>query len=82
MPFLSPVACPMQKDTRQLFRVGLGLFLSGAFAAAVTVGTGLSRQGPHSNSGWLALMVAIACLPLGTLVLALALAKLLGSRKR
>jgi len=74
----------MHRDTRQLFRIGVFLFLSGVVAAvwALTLGGGISRQGPHSNSGWLALMVAMGCLPLGTLTLALALAKLLGHRKR
>ena len=74
----------MQRDTRQLFRIGLFLFLSGALAAvlALTVCGGIGRQGPHSNSGWMALMVAMGCLPLGTLTLALAVAKLLGHRKR
>jgi hypothetical protein len=74
----------MQPDTRQLLRIGLYLFLTGAAAAvfALTVGGGLSRQGPHTNSGWLALMVAMGCLPLGTLTLALALAKLAVRRKR
>jgi hypothetical protein len=74
----------MQRDTRQLFRTGLVLFLSGALAAvlALIVGGGIGHQGPRSNFGWLALMVAMGCLPLGTLTLALALAKLLGGRKR
>ncbi|MGP8260826.1 MAG: hypothetical protein ACLQM6_12840 [Acidobacteriaceae bacterium] len=74
----------MQRDTRQLFRTGLGLFLTGVVAAvlALTLGGGMSRQGPHSNAGWLALMVAMGCLPLGTLTLALALAKLIGERKK
>jgi len=73
----------MQTDTRQLIRTGLAIFLTGVLAAviALTVGGGLSRQGPHSNTGWLALMVAMGCLPLGTLTLALALAKLIGKRK-
>ena len=74
----------MRRDTRQLFRAGLAIFLTGVVAAvlALTVGGGISRQGPHSNSGWLALMVAMGCLPLGTLTLALALAKLVGERKK
>jgi hypothetical protein len=74
----------MQPDTRQLFRIGLFLFLSGVVAAllALTVCGGIGRQGPHTNSGWMALMVAMGCLPLGTLTLALALAKLIGNRKR
>jgi len=74
----------MHRDTRQLFRIGVFLFLSGVVAAvwALTLGGGISRQGPHSNSGWLALMVAMGCLPLGTLALALALAKLVGKRRK
>jgi hypothetical protein len=74
----------MHRDTRQLFRIGVFLFLSGVVAAvwALTLGGGISRQGPHSNSGWLALMVAMGCLPLGMLTLVLALAKLVGDRKR
>ncbi len=74
----------MQRDTRQLLRAGLAIFLSGAVAAvfALTVGGGISRQGPHSNSGWLALMIAMGCLPLGTLTLVLALAKLVGKKRK
>ncbi len=74
----------MHQDTRQLFRAGLAIFLTGVLAAvwALTIGGGISRQGPHTNSGWLALMVAMGCLPLGTMTLALALAKLVGKRKR
>jgi len=74
----------MQRDTRQLLRTGLALFLTGAVAAllALTVFGGITRQGPHTNSGWLALMVAMGCLPTGTLTLALAIAKLIGDRKK
>ena len=74
----------MQRDTRQLLRTGLCLFLTGAVAAllAQTVFGGIGRQGPHTNSGWLALMIAMGCLPTGTLSLALAIAKLIGDRKR
>ena len=74
----------MQRDTRQLLRAGLAIFLSGAIAAllAATAFGGIGRQGPHSNSGWLALMIAMGCLPTGTLTLALAIAKLIGERKR
>ena len=74
----------MQRDTRQLLRTGLAIFLSGAIAAllAATAFGGIGRQGPHSNSGWLALMIAMGCLPTGTLTLALAIAKLISERKR
>jgi hypothetical protein len=74
----------LRQDTRQLLRTGVGIFGTGVLAAllALTVGGGIGRQGPHTNSGWLALMVAMGCLPTGTLTLALAIAKLIGDRKR
>ena len=74
----------MQRDTRQLLRTGLAIFLTGAVAAllAATVFGGIGRQGPHTNSGWLALMIAMGCLPSGTLTLALAVAKLIGDRRK
>ena len=74
----------MQRDTRQLLRIGLGIFITGAVAAllALTVCGGIGRQGPHTNSGWLALMIAMGCLPTGTLTLILAISKLVGDRKR
>ena len=74
----------LQRDTRQLLRTGLAIFGTGALAAllAETVCGGVGRQGPHTNSGWLALMVAMGCLPTGTLTLALAIAKVIGDRKK
>jgi hypothetical protein len=74
----------MQRDTRQLLRTGLAIFGTGAAAAllTMTVFGGIGRQGPHTNSGWLALMVALGCLPTGTLTLLLAIAKVIGDRKK
>jgi hypothetical protein len=74
----------MQRDTRQLLCIGLAIFGGGAVAAllAQTVFGGIGREGPHTNSGWLALMIAMGSLPTGTLTLALAIAKLIGDRKR
>ena len=74
----------MQPDTRQLLRTGLAIFGTGILAAllTLTLGGGIGRQGPHTNSGWMALMVAMGCLPTGALTLALAIAKLIGDRKR
>jgi hypothetical protein len=74
----------LQRDTRQLLRTGTAIFLSGAVAAllTMTVFGGIGRQGPHTNSGWLALMIAMGCLPTGTLTLALGVAKLIGDRKK
>lgn len=73
----------MQRDTRQLLRTGLCLFLAGAVAAllAQTVFGGIGRQGPHTNSGWLSLMVAMSCLPFGLMLFGLGAAKWLRNRR-
>ncbi len=74
----------MHPDTRKILRTGLLIFFFGAVAAALmlTVFGGVTRQGPHTNAGWLALIVAMGCLPTGTLTLALAVAKLIGDLRR
>lgn len=74
----------MQPDTRQLLRTGVGLVVTGAVAAALmlTVFGGVTMHGPHTNSGWIALMIVMGCLPTGALTLLLAVAKLIGERKR
>lgn len=75
----------MQPDTRKLLTTGSALFLAGALAAALMLyvfGGVTPQHGPHTDSGWMALMVAIACLPLGSVTLLLAFAKLLGDRHR
>jgi hypothetical protein len=75
----------MQPDTRKLLRTGLAIFLTGVVCAAsinLFFG-GISRhQGPHTNAGWLALMLAMGCLPTGTLTLVLALMKIAADRHR
>jgi hypothetical protein len=74
----------MQPDTRKLLTTGSAIFLTGAIAALLllTAFGGVTAQGPHNNGGWLALMVAMGCLPTGILTLALGLAKLFGDRHR
>jgi hypothetical protein len=74
----------MHSDTRKLLRTGLTIFLTGAIAAALmlTVFGGVTKQGPHTNLGWLALMLAMGCLPTGTLTLLLAFSKFLGDRRK
>jgi len=74
----------MRTDTRKLLTTGLAIFITGIAAAALalTVFGGIGRQGPHTNPGWLALMLAMGCLPTGTLTLLLALAKLSADRRR
>ena len=48
----------------------------------LTVFGGVTKQGPHTNGGWLSLIVALGCLPTGVLTLFLGLAKLLGDLRR
>ena len=74
----------MHTDTRKLLTTGGAIFGAGVLAALLmlTVCGGITRQGPHTNSGWLALMVAMGCLPTGALTLALGLAKLAGDLRR
>jgi hypothetical protein len=74
----------MQPDTRKLLTTGVIIFLTGAIAALLmlTVFGGVSSQGPHTNSGWLSLMIAMGCLPTGVLTLFLGLAKLIGDLRR
>jgi hypothetical protein len=74
----------MQPDTRALLRTGILIFSTGAISALLMLYAfgGVSRQGPHTNSGWLALMIAMGCLPTGTLTLLLAFLKLAGDRHK
>ncbi|MDE3104289.1 MAG: hypothetical protein KGK08_03855 [Acidobacteriota bacterium] len=74
----------MQQDTRTLLRTGLIIFGTGALSA-LTVSTllgGIGHQGPHTNSGWLALMLAMGCLPTGFFTLVLALMKVWVDKRR
>jgi hypothetical protein len=69
--------------TRTLLRTGIWTLAAGAVAAllAATVFGGISRQGPHTNAGWLSLMVAMACLPFGLMLFGLGFAKWLRNRR-
>lgn len=72
----------MQQDTRKILKTGSILILAGVIAAALmlTVFGGITRQGPHTNLGWIALIVTMGCLPLGCITLLLGVAKLFGNR--
>jgi len=74
---------PSDDGTRALLRAGLGMLVAGALAAllAATVFGGISRQGPHTNAGWLAIIVALACLPFGLMLFALGAAKWVRNRR-
>jgi hypothetical protein len=71
---------PLQSDTRKLLISGISIFGTGLLSVLLmkTVFGGSGPQGPHTNSGWLALMAAIGCLPTGLLTLLLALLKVIG----
>jgi hypothetical protein len=53
------------------------MLIAGALAALLTATLfgGISRQGPHTNAGWLSLMFALMCLPFGLMLFALGAAK-------
>ncbi len=74
----------MQPDTRKLLTTGGLIFAVGAVAAALmfSVLGGVTRQGPHTNGGWLALMITMGCVPTGVLTLLLGFAKLVGDQRR
>jgi ABC-type xylose transport system permease subunit len=74
----------LQPDTRKFLTVGSILSLIGAIAATLmfTVFGGVTRQGPHTNMGWLSLIVVMGCLPLGLLSLLFGVLKLFGNRSR
>ncbi len=74
----------MRADTRKLLLTGAALLACGVAAVVLmlTVLGGIAREGPHSNGGWLALMVAMGCVPMSLLLLLLGGAKWLGDRRR
>ena len=74
----------MQQDTRKLLTTGSIILGTGLLCVVLLFGLfgGATRQGPHSNGGWLMLIVALGCLPMGLLICALGLAKLIGERTR
>jgi hypothetical protein len=74
----------MKPDTRKLLVTGGAIFGVGAVASALmlTIFGGVTTQGPHTTLGWLALMLAMGCLPTGALTLLLGASKAFGDRKR
>ena len=69
-------------DAAALLKTGITILLVGILAAAsiyIFFG-GVTRQGPHTNAGWLALIVAAMCFPFGLMLFALGAAKYFGHR--
>jgi hypothetical protein len=78
-----PLQSPTDDGTRQLLQSGAWTIAAGLLAALLmsTVFGGVTRQGPHTSSGWLALIVALMCLPFGSLLFALGAAKWFRNRR-
>ena len=77
-------AKPMPDDgTRQLLRAGISILLVGGLAALLTatVFGGIGEHGPHTNSGWLMLLLALMCLPFGSMLTLLGAAKWLRNHR-
>ncbi len=74
----------MQPDTRKLLYSGIVILGTGVLCVLAIrfLFGGITRLGPHTNAGWLALVIAMGCLPTGSLTLLLALLKLFGDRRR
>lgn len=74
---------PKDDGTRQLLQGGGWTIATGLLAALLmaTVFGGITRQGPQTNSGWLALIVALMCLPFGSLLFLLGAAKWFRNRR-
>jgi hypothetical protein len=69
--------------TRQLLKWGGSIVASGLLAGILllTVLGGFSPTGASTNSGWLALIVALMCIPFGGLLLSLGVAKWFRNRR-
>jgi hypothetical protein len=75
---------PMTDDgTAQLLHAGIWILVVGVLATLLTatVFGGIGIHGPHTNSGWLALILAMMCLPFGSLLTLLGAAKWLRNRR-
>ena len=72
-----------QDGTRQLLQWGGSMVGAGLLSVLLllTLLGGYSRTGASTNAGWFALIVALMCLPFGSLLLTLGVAKWLRNRR-
>jgi hypothetical protein len=70
--------------TNQLLKWGGWILAIGIFFALLTKFAlgGIGPQGPHTNSGWMALIVTMMCLPFGFLLFLLGALKWLRNRRQ
>ena len=75
---------PLRPDTRKLLLAGAWILSFGLLCvlSMFLFFGGASRRGPHTNGGWLMLIFALGALPIGVLVMFLAIAKVIGDRSR
>jgi hypothetical protein len=85
MPASPPNKNRPQPDdgTSQLLQWGSSILGSGVLAGILllTVLGGFSPTGASTNTGWFALIVALMCIPFGSLLLALGIAKWFRNRR-
>lgn len=76
-------APPISDGTVELLRGGGFMVGTGLLAGLLllTVLGGVTHTGATTNGGWLALIVALMCLPFGGLLLTLGIAKWLRNRR-
>jgi hypothetical protein len=69
--------------TRQLLQGGFWTLITGILAALATkfLFGGIGVHGPHTNAGWIALIVSMMCLPFSLMLLLLGGAKYLRNRR-
>jgi hypothetical protein len=74
---------PVPRDAAALLKTGGTIMLVGALSAAsiYLFFGGVTHQGPHTNAGWLALIVAAMCFPFGLMLFTLGAAKYFGHRR-
>ncbi len=81
----TPVPRPSMPDdgTRPLLQGAFWTLLVGILAAFATkfLFGGIGIHGPHTNAGWIALIVTMMCLPFGCMLLLLGGAKYLRNRR-
>jgi hypothetical protein len=78
-----PLSPQPADGTRQLLRWGSSILGSGILAGILllTLLGGFSPTGASTNTGWFALIIALTCIPFGTLLLGLGVAKWLRNRR-
>lgn len=83
IPEIMKRADTMNDGTRQLLQWGGSIVGAGVFAVVLlqTLLGGFGPTGASTNAGWFALIVALMCLPFGSLLLTLGIAKWLRNRR-